>query len=254
MTAALPMYLTPETQSAHDALWALIRDGLRDRGIAAPDALDHSLSPPEAWAAPDLVLSHICNLPYRKYFRDRVTLIGASDYGLEGCAPGEYRSLFVVRPGHPATRPEELDGARFAYSEEDSQSGWGAAALWSRAAGIRLNPVLATGAHRHSIEAVARGEADAATIDAQSFRILSRTMDEAARIRVIGATPPSPGISFITCRGQNPEPYAAAIGTAIEALAPRHRNALGLRGIACLSPDAYDLPIPPPPAEVPAST
>ncbi len=254
MTAALPMYFTPETRDAHDALWALIRDGLRDRGLAAPDSLDHEIAPADAWAAPDLVLSHICNLPYRKYFRDRVTLIGASDYGLEGCAPGQYRSLFVVRPGHPATRPEELDGARFAYNEADSQSGWGAAALWSRSAGIRLNPVLQTGAHRHSIAAVAQGEADAATIDAQSFRILGRTMDEAARVRVIGATPPSPGISFITRKGEDPAPYAAAIAAALEALAPVHRSALALRGIVRLSPDAYDLPIPPSPGEVPAPT
>lgn len=250
MIAALPMYLTPETRTAHDALWTLIRDGLRSRGIASPDALDHDRAPTGAWSAADLVLSHICNLPYRKYFRGRVTLIAASDYGLEGCGPGEYRSLFVVRPDHPAERPEDLDGATFAYNEADSQSGWGAAALWSLRTGIRLDPVLPTGAHRNSIGAVARGEADAATIDAQTFAVLSRTMPETARVRVIGATAPSPGMSFITRGGEDPEPYAEAIAGAILALGPPHRAALGLRGIVSLPASAYDLPIPPTPEEM----
>ncbi len=33
MIAALPMYDRPENRAAHDALWSLIRDGLRARGI-----------------------------------------------------------------------------------------------------------------------------------------------------------------------------------------------------------------------------
>jgi hypothetical protein len=52
MIAALPMYDRPENRSAHDALWALIRDGLRARGIEAPDELDRQTPYDEGWAAP----------------------------------------------------------------------------------------------------------------------------------------------------------------------------------------------------------
>lgn len=39
MIASLGMYDRPETMAANDRLWALVRDGLRARGIAAPEAL-----------------------------------------------------------------------------------------------------------------------------------------------------------------------------------------------------------------------
>lgn len=250
MIATLPMYLAPDNIGAHDAYWALIRDGLRARGIAAPDALNHTLPPMEGWAAPDLVLSQICNLPYRTMFRDRVTRIGASDYGLEDCEPGHYRSLFVVRGDHPATRPEDLDGATLAYNEAESQSGWGALALWSLVAGIRIRPVLRTGAHRLSMLAVARGDVEFATIDAQSFATLSRTMPEVSQLRIIGATPTSPGQSYITRAGEDPEPYREAISEAIQALATADRELLGLRAVVPLSQAAYELPIPPSPEDL----
>jgi ABC-type phosphate/phosphonate transport system substrate-binding protein len=248
--ASLPMYLTPETRAAHDALWALIRDGLRARGIAAPDALDHDILPMQSWSAPDLVLGQICNLPYRKYFRDSLTVIGTADYGLEGCAPGQYRSLIIVRPGHPAERLEDLDGATIAYSEADSCSGWGTLAVWCLRKGIRLRPNLKTGAHRHSIEAVARGEADMAAIDAQTFRVLSRTVSETAQVRVIRATAATPGMSFVTRGTDDPALYREAIAAAIETLDPDHRSALGLRAIVKLPVSAFDLPLPPSPEDM----
>ena len=39
MIAALGMYDRPELRASTDLYWSLIRDGLRKRGIDAPDAL-----------------------------------------------------------------------------------------------------------------------------------------------------------------------------------------------------------------------
>ena len=64
MIASLGMYDRTETAAANDRLWAGIRDGLRARGIAAPEALtrgDGAYWP--AWQAPDLVLSQTCGFP-----------------------------------------------------------------------------------------------------------------------------------------------------------------------------------------------
>ena len=52
MIASLGMYDFGAAQAANDRLWALIRDGLRARGIAAPEALtrgEHAYW--DAWAA-----------------------------------------------------------------------------------------------------------------------------------------------------------------------------------------------------------
>lgn len=245
MIAALPMYWFPETRDAHVAFWAIVRDALRDAGLAAPDALTETADLPGLWGAGDLVLSHICNLPYRLSYRDRLTRIAASDYGLEGCPPGHYRSLFVTRRDHPADAP--WDGAALAINEPDSQSGWGAPAAWAAAHGLRFRPVRVTGSHHASIRAVAAGQADLAAIDARSFAIHSEIEPATARLKVIGATDPSPGMTFVTRAGEDPAPYLAAIRAGIAGIDDRHRHWLGLRDAIVLEDAAYDLALPPDP-------
>ena len=248
MFAALPMYDRPDNRAAHDRLWEEIRDGLQERGVAAPKALDRETYYSEGWARPDLTLGQICNLPYRALFRGKVTRIAASDYGLEGCLPGQYRSLFVVRNDDPAMRPEDLAGRPMAYNDALSQSGYGAVASWAVKTGFRLNPAIQTGAHIESVRAVASGKADFATIDAQTFRVLAPTVPETAALRVIGATPASPGMTFITGLENDPAPFREAISAAISGLSAEDAAILGLRGIVTLPDEAYDLQLPPPPS------
>lgn len=252
MFAALPMYDRPENAAAHDALWAGIRDGLRARGIAAPAALDRTVGHLEGWARPDLVLGQICNLPLRARFRGRVTLIGAADYGLPDCDPGFYYSVFVVRAEDPARGLGDCAGYRMAYNEPLSNSGWGAPAQFAAAQGLRLDPVLRTGAHRESLRAVAEGRADLAALDAITLRNLIRWDPIAAAVKVIGRSHATPGMTFITRPAQDPAPYRAAIAAAIAGLADAHRDALGLRAIVALPDSAYDIPLPPTPEAVAA--
>lgn len=249
MIAALPMYHFDQTRIAHAALWDLVRDHLRDSAIAAPQSLSTDLSPHDAWSAPDLVLSHICNLPFRQSYRDRLTPIGASDYGLEGCGPGQYRSLFVVRDDHPAQRPEDLAGTDMAYNAADSHSGWGSPAAWAMARDIRFNPALQTGSHQSSVRAVAAGAAAFASIDAQSFVLLQRFEPAAKALRLVGTTPPSPGMTFVTARDNDPIPFRTALQAGIEGLNAHHRALLGLRGIVELPQTDYDIPLPPSPED-----
>lgn len=247
MFASLPMYDFPENREAHDHLWARIRDEIRDRGEDAPETLDRDTLYSDGWARRDLTLGQICNLPYRKMFVGKVTPIGAADYGLEGCAPGYYRSLFIVRLDDVSAQPEDLDGRPMAYNDALSQSGYGAVSSWALQEGFLLNPALQTGAHIDSVRAVAAGKADFATIDAQSFRVLQGFCPEIAQVRVIGVTPSSPGMTFITRKGRDPEVFRMAIRSAIKALSSTDRDILGLRGIVTLPAEAYDPNLPPPP-------
>ena len=247
MIAAFPMYDRPQTRAGYDGLWALVRDGLRARGLTAPDALDHATDYMAGWGRPDLVLGHICNLPYRARFRDSVTLIGASDYGLPGLAAGHYTSVWIVRADDPAQAPEDCAGYRFALSDPLSHSGWGAAVADAAGRGLTLRPHLTTGAHRASMAALAEGRADLATIDAVTWRMAERWEPVAQRLRVIGTTGASPGISFITRKGEDPAPYFDAITEAIAGLDAGARQATGLCGIVRLPLQDYDLPLPPNP-------
>ena len=245
MIAALPMYARLWNRAAHDALWVLIRDGLRARDVVAPDDLDYDVDHVAVWSRPDLVLGHICNLPYRARFRDKVTVIGASDYGLPHAPPGHYTSVFVVRADEETDDIRAFANRRFAVNDLMSQSGYGAPQQWAAKRGLAFTDPLITGAHAASIDAVLSGTADIAAIDAQTWRMSCHDETPTERLRVLGHTHPSPGMTFITRKGQDPDPYFDAVAEAITALPTYHADILGLRGIVALPSSAYDIPLPP---------
>ncbi len=252
MIASFPMYARASNRDAHDALWALIRAGLHDRGIDAPQELDHERDHLSTWGREDLVLSQICNLPYRLQFQDQVTAIGASDYGLGDCAPGYFRSVFIVHRDSVADSPAAMAKGRFAFNDMVSQSGFGAAQLWADAHGFLFDETIKTGSHHASIAAIANGTADIAAIDAQTWWIEQSENPLTSQVKVIGHTASSPGMTFITRKGQEPRPYFDAISDAIEKLDTHHVQVLGLKGIVALPQTAYVLPFPPKQKAIPA--
>jgi ABC-type phosphate/phosphonate transport system substrate-binding protein len=252
MIASLPMYARMSNRAAHDALWGLIRDGLRARDIAAPDALDHDTDHMAGWARPDLVLGQICNLPLRARFANKVTVIGTADYGLADCPSGHYRSAFVTHKDNPAQSPAELASARFVCNDLLSQSGYASAQFWARGHGFQFSVSALTGSHRASIAAVANGSAGIAAIDAHSWRIECGENPLTGALKVIGYTDTSPGMTFITRAGQNRATYFAAISQAISDLPAAHAQVLGLRAIVDLPESDYDLPIPSEVSAIPA--
>lgn len=254
MIASLGMYDFGPAQAANDRLWALIRDGLRGRGIAAPEALtrgEHAYW--DAWQSPDLLLSQTCGYPFRAKLHGRVTYVGTPDYGVEGCAKGHYRSVFLARTDDPRRDVVEFGGAPFAYNEGLSQSGWAAPQTHAAKLGIRLNPVLQTGAHRLSAEAVAEGRADIAALDAVTFGLMQATNPMVARLKVVGMTDPTPGLPYIAAQGQDPQPIFDAVGEAISALAPDDRAVLRLQAFVRIPvADYLAVPNPPSPEQIAA--
>lgn len=250
MIASLGMYDFRAAQAANDRLWALIRDGLRARGIAAPEALtrgEHAYW--DAWAAPDLILSQTCGYPFRARLHDRVAYVGTPDYGVEGCAPGHYRSVFVARADDPRGRVTQFDRAPFAFNEDLSQSGWAAPHSHAAKLGLTLRPVLRSGGHRLSAQAVAEGRADLAALDAVTWRLL-QTDPVAARLKPVGLTDPTPGLPLIAAQGSDTEATFAAVAAAIAALDAESRCTLGLRALVRI-PLADYLAVPNPPSPPP---
>jgi ABC-type phosphate/phosphonate transport system substrate-binding protein len=232
--ATLPMYDWPEVAEATDAFWAALRDGLRARGLPAPDALSRDAA---HWTDPDLALSQTCGMPYRLGLHAQVTLVGAPDYGVGGCPPGYYCSVLIARADDMRRTPAEFAEARYAYNDSTSQSGY--AALAATLGPLATHRGLRTQAHRASIRAVAGGEADIAAIDAVSWRLAEAWEGAAAAVRVVARTRPTPGLPIITAAGRDPAPYADAVAQAIDGLDPAVRGQLSLRGFVRLTPDAY---------------
>lgn len=247
MIASLGMYDRPETAAANDRLWALIRDGLRTRKVAAPDRLTRGEAAYwPAWQSPDLVLAQTCGFPYRAALHDKVSLIATPDYGLPDCPPGHYASVFVARKDDRRTLPE-FRSARFAYNEALSQSGWAAPQNHAATMGFHFTPSLETGGHRLSAQAVAEGRADIAALDALTWAMLSRWEPFAAALREVARTAPTPALPFIAAKGANIAATRAALAEAVAALTPDDRATLLLKGIVDIPSERY-LAIPTPPS------
>lgn len=246
MIASLMMYQRAELSAAHDRLWVLIRDGLRGRGIQAPDALSQEADEFTVWLDPQLALSQTCGMPYRLWLHDQVSLVGTPDYGVDGCPPGYYRSALVVRADDPRADLPAFKPARFAYNQSFSQSGFAAPYGHLQARGFFFADRVQTGGHLASARAVAEGAADIAALDAVSWRNMERFEAFAAQLRVLDWTAPTPGLPLITAARNDANAVFEAVQDAIAALAPDDAQALGLKGIIRI-PKADYLAVPNPP-------
>lgn len=252
MIASLGMYDRAETREANDRLWALIRDGMRAKGIDAPEALTRGESAYwPAWTSPDLLFSQTCGFPYRARLHGHVQIIGTPDYGLEGCPPGHYRSIFVARSGDSRNTLVEFDGAGLAFNEDLSQSGWAAPQNHARALGLRLRPTLRSGGHLLSARAVAEGRAEIAALDALTWGLIAEFEPFARGLKVVGHTTPTPTLPYITGQAQDAAALFPLVAGAIAALAPADRARLRLKNLVPVPPQAYlAVPTPPTPAEL----
>jgi ABC-type phosphate/phosphonate transport system substrate-binding protein len=251
MIASLAMYDWPQVAAANDRLWALIRDALRAEGIAAPDGLTRDDSLWRVWESPDLVLAQTCGMPYRTRLHGQVALLGTPDYALPDAPPGHYCSELVVRADMAGDLPD-FTGRIFAFNGHDSQSGW--AAPQNELARRGLPPfthTLHTRAHRESARAVADGRADIAAIDAVTWRLYrDHFPDEAARLRVLTHTAPTPGLPLITALSRPADSVQRAAAAGVAALDAGDRALLHLKGIVFIPPAEYlSVPTPPPPSQ-----
>lgn len=247
MIASLMMYARPELESATRRYWSLIRAHLAEGGIDAPADLSNTAEEFSVWEAPDLVLSQTCGMPFRQRLHGHVTLIGTPDFGLEGCAPGYYRSAIVVRGDDVRDRLEDFRQARFVYNQRISQSGYAAPYAHAQALGGWFETRLQSHGHLNSARMVAQGQGDIAAIDAMTWRLITRYDGFAKDLRVLDWTAPTPGLPYITAKGAQAGAIASAVRSAIAALDKADREMLSLQGLVAI-PEADYLAIPNPPA------
>ena len=252
MIASLDMYDRAEAQPANDRLWVLIRDGMRAKGLDAPETLTRGAAAYwDAWASPDLILSQTCGFPYRAKLHGKVALIGTPDFGVEDCPPGYYRSVFIARTDDHRDGLKDFNGAAFAFNEDLSQSGWAAPQNHAARLEISLKPHLCTGGHLLSAKAVAEGKADIAAIDAVTWRMITRWEGFASKLKVVGQTDPTPGLPYIAALGTDQAAMFGIIAAAFADLTRADRDTLCLNGLVRIEPADYlALPMPPTPADL----
>jgi ABC-type phosphate/phosphonate transport system substrate-binding protein len=174
-----------------------------DRGLSAgPATLEQPVDFHAHWLSPDLLLSQTCGYPLRTSLAGRVQYVGTPRYRAPGCQGPLYSSAIVVRADDPASTLADLRGFRLAFNTADSQSGVNAirAAVAPLATNGRFfGEVVASGAHRASLQAIQTQGADVAAVDAVTLALLARDQPDAVLdLRVLQFTPPTPGLPLIT--------------------------------------------------------
>lgn len=240
MIASLPMYDFPWVRPATDRLWATIRDRLRARGISAPTALSQEGDIRKTWADEGLLLGQTCGYPYWGGVRRKAEILATPIYGFAGCEGPNHRSFLVARRDDPRTKLEAFRGDRAAINSYDSNSGMNLfrAAVAPLAGGKPFfADVIETGGHAYSMLAVVEERADVASIDCVTYALLTTGASQlVGATKIIGETPSSPALPFITSRAL-PLATRTAVRELLRELPPAPE--LGLTGVAFLAETAY---------------
>ena len=225
MQAALPMYFPPP--EALQAFWAALAALLRRDPAVAPDSIPAQLTTATdchlQWLQPDLLLSQACGYPLVTQLAGKVQLVGTFAYDAPGVQGTDCRSQLICRAGDARAALADFAGSTLAFNDTISQSGYNAlralVASTSAAPPPFFGASVLTGAHYRSIEAVRRGQADLAAVDAVSWALWQRSQPALApELKVFGQTEAYPGLPLITSL-QTPSTLLAALRRGLHSVA-----------------------------------
>jgi ABC-type phosphate/phosphonate transport system substrate-binding protein len=243
-TASLPMYNLPEMRQANARFWGALRGLLREAGVAdIPETLTFERRPVPPQLEPEMLFSQTCGYPLETVFRGQAIRLGTPVYDAPGCEGPTHCAFFVVPATSPAQTLADLKGGVFLLNSPVSNSGMNLPrrALADIAGGEPFfGGIIETGGHPASLDRMLRGEGDAASIDCMTFAFWRHYRPEAAaRVRIIGRTPPSPAIPFVTSVA-TPPATVVLLRAALRSLAREPRYAAVREGL--MLADIVDVP------------
>jgi ABC-type phosphate/phosphonate transport system substrate-binding protein len=161
------------------------------------------------WSSPGLLFSQSCGYPLMTRLRDKVQVIAAPCYDLEGCEGFQHCSFIVVHADDERDMLDAFRGARVVINALDSNSGMNllrlaVAPLAEK--GRFFGEVKASGAHVESLALIGRGETELTAIDCVTWGYLERYMPEAlVRTRILTRTALTPALPIITAASRSRE-------------------------------------------------
>ena len=195
------MYPFASVEGAWDELWTAVHR----RAPWTPERLTRSGDVHARWYDTDCLVTHVCGWPFAALHRNDMTLIGSFTLDLpEADDAGHYHSVLL------STRNVELEhlirpDVRVVANSADSLSGWISLLAATVGPGNEWpGPIAFTSAHRDSLIAMAKGEADLACIDSLTLSFIRDEEPELlADLHQVGLGPriPTPAITARTSLG-----------------------------------------------------
>jgi ABC-type phosphate/phosphonate transport system substrate-binding protein len=235
------------------AAWRTLLEWVIAHAKVECEVIDYPPPEPLAalWARPDVGCVFMCGFPIANARpTPRILAAPVPDPARYGGMP-VYCTDIVVRTDSPMRQITDTFGRRFAYTTEDSQSGYQAprqflapfahdrgGALFESMVGPLVTP-------RRVVEAVLEGKADAGPLDSYFHDLLRRHEPAlAGQLRVIASTQFTP-IPALVAAPTLPEADAQRLTAALLAVADAAelasiRSELLLRGFAAVDAKAYD--------------
>lgn len=160
------------------------------------------------WSSDGMLLSHSCGLPFIEDLHDVVDIVGTPLWTDISDDRGRYRTVIVVPESLDITSIDKAHDLRPVINHSRSLSGWCSlgVALANGAGGIlgarpSVHPYVESGGHAASLQMLQDGEADIASIDAATFRLLTRHRPALVNnVRVIGHGPLVPATPIIVSK------------------------------------------------------
>ena len=243
-TASLPMYNLPEMRPANSAFWAALRGMLVAAGLRdLPVTLAFDGPPVPERIGPEVLFSQTCGYPLQTIFSGQAILLGTPSYDVPGCDGPTHCGLFIVPAGSTAAQLSDLRGRVFLLNSRHSNSGMNLPrrVLADLARGRPyFSRIVETGSQPSNLDRVACDEADVTAVDCVTYAFWSRHRPEmAARVRVLGKSPRSPAIPFVTSIATLPA-TVAVLRDALRRLAHEPSYAAVRAGLAIA--DIVDVP------------
>lgn len=226
LVASLPWYEVPGTRVRWDRLWRRVRDALMERGVeGVPETLDRETPLLAQWCSERLVLSQCCGSDLFLLEPPALQPVARPVFSGLDCEPGDYYSYIAAPVKRYAT-------VRAAINNIGSRSGHLALAQWLAARRHDVAEVIVTGSHAASLEALRRGDADIAAIDAFSWRVV-----DTRGVETLGRTDAASAPPFVR-HVESPVP-SAWIREALQVAIGRSGAAVALQGAVRADPESY---------------
>ena len=244
------MYDFPEVRDSTlkllDALVGALQSCGEDVHAETPDGSVHE-ELMNMWRSNHTELSQSCGLPFVEDLHEYVDVIGTFLWTDVSDAHGRYQTVIVAREALNVFNVAELGGLRPVVSNTQSLSGWcslGVAIAEVTNDSSFVRPFVQSGGHARSLQMLQDNNADFASIDAATFRLLKRHRPKLTNgLRTIGHGPVVPATPIIVSKSSTvdaDELYRVVSGVFGRSDLQSALAEIGINGFVRLANSDYD--------------